>query len=86
MGKISLEYKERTVNEKKQALKTPNKRNIGAMGGYIILIALDDSRIRYEAVNADGRSCLFENIGDLMNFVEILGEMIRWESMSTRLN
>ena len=46
------------------------------MGGYAILIALDDSRIRYEAVNADGRSYLFENIGDLMGFIEILGEMI----------
>lgn len=46
MGKISLEHKERTVNEKND----------------------------------------FENVGDLMGFIEILGEMIRWKSMSTRLN
>ena len=64
----------------------PGKRKIGAMGGYAILIALDDCRIRYEALNADGRSYLFENVGDLMVFIEILGEMMRWKSMSKRLN
>lgn len=57
-------------------MKIPGKRKIGAISGYIILIALDDCRIRYEAINADGRSYLFEKVGDLMNFVEMVGEMI----------
>lgn len=44
----------------------PGKRKIGAMGGYAILIALDDSRIRCGAKNprqAAGRFSLLAGFG-----------------------